>query len=294
MFVNSIMTSSGALLCGMAMVSIATGQASWATGQASWATGQASWATGQASSKSSHRNDLATFNTLEETFLKVGASEGKLSDVLKTLQDELDVMFVLDPSTDDYGLDAETVIKFTRPKEIRAATALAMILKKYECTWSIQDGVVRVISVDCAFELESLNFMTFQCGDLIERIRPVTKVSPPPVQHFPGMGGVFAIPPRWNHSIGKSLQETVDEVQPAEKADAGTMHSTLWVKKTVPPLNQLIDLIQVTVDPESWSMNGGTGSIVAVNNVLVVRQTQNNLRQINHLLNALRKTNLEN
>ncbi len=53
----------------------------------------------------------------------------------------------------------------------------------------------------------------------------------------------------------------------------------------------LVDLIQKTVDPPSWDVNGGPGSIMYFNNlrVLVVRQTGDGHDDVGGLLGGLRK-----
>jgi hypothetical protein len=53
----------------------------------------------------------------------------------------------------------------------------------------------------------------------------------------------------------------------------------------------LVDLIQKTVDPPSWDVNGGPGSIMYFNNlrVLVVRQTGDGQDDVGGLLGGLRK-----
>lgn len=271
MSLNSMMTSSGAMLFGIAIASLAIAQPA---------------------PESIHVNNRAAFKTLEGTFLKVGSAEVKFSEVLKTLQDELGLVFVLDPSTQDYELDGETVISFAHSQESRVATALETILREYYCTWCIQDGVVRIISVDCAMELEYLNLMTFECGDLVEKIRPVTTVTPPAHRHMPG--GLFTIPPRWNPPTNGPNQEETDKIENREITPVENGRRDVLVKRTIQPIDQLKNLIQETVDPDSWNVNGGMGSVIAVNNVLVVRQTQFNLRQINSLLATLRDTNLSN
>jgi hypothetical protein len=53
----------------------------------------------------------------------------------------------------------------------------------------------------------------------------------------------------------------------------------------------LVDLIQKTIDPPSWEVNGGVGSIVYFNNlrVLVVRQTADGQEDIGGVLGGLRQ-----
>ena len=54
----------------------------------------------------------------------------------------------------------------------------------------------------------------------------------------------------------------------------------------------LVDLIQKTVDPASWDVNGGVGSIVYFNNlrVLVVRQTGDGQEDVGGVLGGLQET----
>jgi hypothetical protein len=53
-------------------------------------------------------------------------------------------------------------------------------------------------------------------------------------------------------------------------------------------LQKLMDAIMTTVDPESWREHGGTGSVVAVANRLVVTQTRQNHEQVRWFLSTLR------
>ena len=57
---------------------------------------------------------------------------------------------------------------------------------------------------------------------------------------------------------------------------------------------QLLDLIRETIDPDSWDTNGRDGRIQSVNGIVVVRQTNTNLRAIDDFLDNLRESGLMN
>ena len=144
--------------------------------------------------------------------------------------------------------------------------------------------------------------MTFDCDNLVKKIKPLTIQLPHP-DHIPhnrgsgdvilggGAGGIFAIPPQQSET-------PEEEAKPAPPVTPTLQHQgkalLLPVKKVLTPMDQLQRLITKTVSPGSWSEFGGSGSIIAVNHVLVIRQTQSNLRQVNQLLEQLRAANLEN
>jgi general secretion pathway protein D len=52
---------------------------------------------------------------------------------------------------------------------------------------------------------------------------------------------------------------------------------------------QLIEVITGSVTPDSWDHVGGPGSICAYNGLFTVSQTDNAHRQVEHLLDMLRK-----
>ncbi len=53
--------------------------------------------------------------------------------------------------------------------------------------------------------------------------------------------------------------------------------------------NPLIDVIEATVQPESWVSQGGSGSLQLFNGLLIVKNTQEAHREIEQLLSMLRK-----
>ena len=278
MSLNSIFTNAGALFCGLVLASLAMAQSG-------------------PQPQPQHQSDRITFETLENTTLvEVDFFETRFEEVVNSLQKKLGLHFIISDAASDNNLHEETLFTFSHPSNLRAATLLDLLLKPYRCTWTIQDGVIHITNNEDASLQESLNIMMFECGDLIKQIRPISILIHPqtmPNHQYNGgkVGGVFAIPPQQN----ETPEEEVKPAPPTTPANQGLAEALpLPDEIVIGPVEQLKKLITGTVSPDSWSESGGTGSIIAVNNVLVVRQTQANLRQINQLLEQLGDANLEN
>ena len=280
MSVNSIVTTASALFCGLVLASLAMAQNG---------------------PQPQHLNQRTTFETLENTLVHVDFFETRFEDVMSFLQKELGLQIVLHESAGVYDLDYESLIVVSHSSDLRAATVLDLLVKPFDCTWTIQDGVIHIISTEASSGLEWLNVMTFDCHDLVKKIQPITlQFHPGFIPHdsgggsvIPGgtVGGLFAIPPQQNETPEAEAKPTPPVTPTIQHPGAGFM---LPVKKVLNPMEQLQRLITKTVSPDSWSEIGGPGSIIAVNHVLVIRQTQSNLRQINQLLEQLRAAKLEN
>lgn len=244
-----------------------------------------------------HRNNQATFEELERQVIKVDYFETRSEDILAELQTTTSIVFKLDESAADNNFDEETLIS-CRLKETRLATALEFILGPFQCTWKIQDGMVVILSEDAALDTGNYGVMTLDCADLISKIRPVKvrrrKVMRPDggfgaANGRSGPGGVFSVPGfQEDAGSNQSSEEPADEPKKEEAAQVVEYEETLSGR------DQLIDTIIETVDPDSWIENGGLGTIMPLNDVLVIRQTQANLRRVKQLLGQLREIELDN
>lgn len=172
MSVNSIVTSAHALFCGLMLASLAMAQSGTPV-------------------PTHHLNNRVTFETLENTLVHVDFIETRFEDVVSSLQNKLGLQIILNESAADYNLDDESLITFSHPSDLRAATTLDLLVKPYDCTWTIQDGVIHITSTDVASELEWLNVMTFDCDDLVKKIKPLTiQIHPVNIPHNSGSGDV--------------------------------------------------------------------------------------------------------
>jgi len=265
------------------------------------------------SSPDAFRQNRRTFEALEETVVTVDWFEKRLADALVELHKETGITFLLDESSTDTGLDSETLI--TRKLEsLRLATVLEMFLHEFQCTWKIQDGVIVILSEDAALDIANMGQMVFDCSDIIAKIKPLKRSrsyygggsgmggSRNPAG---GPGGVFRIVDQ--QGFGGSAPVTVQEEQLEIETDSESGSTSQTDSKSTPQTKQprideytisgrtqLMDTIQETVDPDSWEENGGNARMRPLNDIIVIRNTQANLRGIDQLLKQLRAAGLGN
>lgn len=251
---------------------------------------------------SEHENNLESFQELHEKKVAVDFFETRFEDVLAQLKEETGISFVIDESASDNSIDEETLITL-KLSETRVATALKFMLNEFSCTWSIQDGVVVINSQDASLDIENFGLIAFNCDDLISKIEPLVTTHR---EWHPGFGpgggiapvvgsrggGVFSVPVKLQE---ESTEDSADdnEVANEESKDQPQPPTPVTWEETVSGRDQLIDTITEMVDPDSWESNGGNGRITALNNVILVSQTQENLRAITELLDQLRTVDLQ-
>ena len=252
-------------------------------------------ALGQGTADDRYTNDQSAFRELETRLITVDFKSTAMSDVLHTLQADTGLQFVMNESAADNNMDPDTLIKL-QMKDTRFATVLHFMLEPHQCTWTIRDGVVIIISEDAALDTNFLGLMTFNCADVLQNITPdiVQRFNSTRGSRgggFGGGGGVFSVP----DTQDDPEQELVDTgtASEDEKQNPPRPAAPAVIEYTISPADQLKNLIQEAVDPDSWDENGGVGRIVPVNKVFVIRQTQQNLREVHYLLNQLRASGLE-
>lgn len=259
----------------------------------------------QTTPPSQHDNNLETFQALHNKQVSLDYFETRFEDILVKLQEETDLVFVLDESASDNSLDDESLVTRSLP-EMRLSTALKFILDEYSCTWSIRDGVVVITSKDASLDIANFGLVAFNCDDLIKKIEPRVKIfrafsggfgdggaGIPPVVGSGG-GGVFAVPVKMlqeeTPTEGSNVEATESEEEPKEQTQPET--PITW-EETLSGRDQLIETIVSMIDPDSWESNGGNGRITALNNVILINQTQENLGAVSELLEQLRSVDLQ-
>ena len=247
-----------------------------------------------------HEKNVETFQALLDLKIEVDLFETRLDDVFAQWERDTGLRILIDESASDNSLDAETLItqKFS---ETRLSTVLRSMLAEFSCTWTILDGVVIITSEDAALDISNMSLMTFDCNELVKKIEPlVITVRDKGKRGFGGSssGGVFSLPTTkpQEESKGDDKAQTTPEAgkketdKDSDKAKAAESNQptspAVW-QETVSGRQQLIKTIQEMVDPDSWESNGGNARITALNNIIIVHQTQQNLIAIADLLDEL-------
>lgn len=184
----------------------------------------------------------------------------KLHHAVESLQRELDVQIQLDPE----GLEEADVAKDQEIarfacRERRGDHALKLLLEPLHMTYIVRHGVVIVTSEEKAAE---------QLTTRLYNVRDLLDTWPPPEKRAVAVSRPFPVPEgtqvRWPAAGSRGEDEYI--------YDADT----------------LIDLITSTVAPDSWTDNGGSGSMSVFRGLLVVSQSDDLHDELNLMLRQLR------
>ena len=253
-------------------------------------------AMGQTGTSDRIQNDLNAIRTLEKS-LTVDFFETRMGDAMAELKTTTGLTFRLDESAEDNNLDVESLITASY-KDTRLATVMQFILEEYQCTWSVQDGVIVILSDDAA--LDQLNLTVLNCSDILAGIKPrkETQTVWPRRSRSGGFGGggraggggggVFSMLPQETPTQAESGSES--EAKPSDNANPAEQVQVHV--RVISPHDQLLNLVIEAVDPNSWEENGGNARIKSLNDLLIIRQTAENIREINLLLDHLRTSGL--
>jgi hypothetical protein len=223
-----------------------------------------------------------------------------LQDLVDVLPGTLGVPFLLDKkSLEDEGVGTGTTINF-HLSSFPTDKFLDLMTRELDLAWVVRDDIV-FITTQTALET-LLEVRVYNCSDLIEMIpepkRPfeggfsggfgegfqAPGVGPAPPGRPAGPGGFFAVP-----------QEAAAAENPAALASqtGGTdprRGNPRESAKLVPDTDSLINLIQVTLLPETWAGTGGYASIESYHGgLLVINHHGQAHRRIEVLLNMMRE-----
>ena len=254
------------------------------------------------------KSDLATEKALKQ-LTDLEYEETPFADVMRELEDKFGLNFMLDQSAKDDSLTAEELVTI-RLKGVPLSKGLLLMLRAYNATYAIDEGVVQIISIDNQSDPEFLRLKMFDCRALSKAL---PKPAPEPLVLFRnggggfggggggfggggGGGGVFCMSPLLQESTSdeKKKKNTVEEVALEKLAAvyeqwAAKLEKHVKSQRALTGEDTLLELVQSMVNPDSWRCNGsGEGQAKVVNGVLVVTQTEAGLRKIDQMLTDLR------
>jgi hypothetical protein len=184
----------------------------------------------------------------------------KLNHAVDELRRELDMDIQLDPE----GLEEASVVKDQEIEQLacrngRGDQVLRLLLEPLHMTYIVRHGVVMLTSEEKASE--QLSSRAYNVRDLLEpwparNTRAAVAAGPLPVPQ-----GTQVV---WSKGDARSRAE---------------YHQAAY---------EIIDLITSMVAPDSWSDNGGAGSISMYRGLLVVSQTEDVHSDVDLLLRQLR------
>ncbi len=220
--------------------------------------------------------DRLTNQKLDENFKEISADQLGLERVLDFLRDNTGTnMLVNWKALGDAGVDRNAPIS-VKLRDVPFRRVLSQVLASVGGTanldFAVEDGIIVISTKDDLAASSPPKVVTYDISDLL--VQPDNKTPPnldlsavASSSSSTGGGGGTSIFNNNTTTNNDPAKATQDIVQSIEKA------------------------IQSTVAPESWITNGGSvGSIQEFSNVLLIRQSIENHRQIDAILNQLRET----
>lgn len=224
---------------------------------------------------------------LEQRMGAVEFIETPLGDVLQFLSDMVDVDFILQDRKDAAN---ETVTLQARAGRLRVRTVLELVLEQADknqadpadLTWTIRDEMVII-----APRAKSLVVRVYPCRDLLRAHERFGYSNAPGTGAFSGQFSMDSEIPAPN------LVELPDEAEAPRRADAQIVLPGEGDDVDIEDFawNPDVDLVGVVemIDPTSWESAGGYASIRTFQGRLVVRHSPAHHRQIEQLLDDLRR-----
>ena len=257
--------------------------------------------------------EILIWSALKNQTINAAYNVTPLSDVLSDLSERAGVNIIPDTRALDLervSLDAPVTKNISNP--ISVESALNIILGDFGLVFKVENESV-IITNKQALQARPIA-VTYYVGDLVVPIpdfsgNPLNmqfitpQTAQPRNRGFAG-GGNDVVPVSYNQ---QAPQQSLDFGSPSWSGAAmphtqstGMPQYNTWGAKTfgqggvtANDFDELIDLIQETVDPDSWEANGGSGRLRPFPSTLslIVTQTQENQDRIQSLLTRLRDLN---
>jgi hypothetical protein len=286
-------------------------------------TGDAAGGTGTATAvqkqPSVEENNAATQQKLAQGVKQIDFNEAPMMGVFKFFADRHAVQFYLNRAAlEQGGVNVDNVNVTLQLKDVRLETALDLALQQAggDLDYYLRDGVIMITtkeSMENASEVRA-----YPVADLL-------KMHTPSVRQAGGLGGGYGgggfggggmggVGGGFFGSTDGQVEGAMDEyfvqfggdgaAAPAGGGQAGVgaggpggmmgsmggvgISSGGWHASTAE--DDLIRVIQQSVAPESWSDNGGSGTITYFGGMLVIRQSARAHREVEKVLSLLRET----
>ena len=225
--------------------------------------------------------------------------ETSYSDVAKGLEKSLAVNIVLTSSASDDALAEDEPFTSTL-SGITHASALRIILAQKNATYVVQDGVIKLISLDEADDEKWFTRRMFDATETLAMIReteqdrigkptPGTPITERRAQPGNRGGGVFAVQAAQTPRP-KPDDETKEIKLLADAIVRAVMHSQPEVE-LVPTLvtaeSILLDAIRQSVYEENWCSNSGEASITCVGGILIVNGPEEVIEMVDSFVQDL-------
>lgn len=212
-----------------------------------------------------------------------------LQDVLHHLAATVGVQFYVDRrALEESGVDTDTPVTL-QLKDVPADMVLELVLEEQDLAFYLRQGIVMITSEDEASQ------------HLLARVYDVSELADASVTHATsherggGGGGFFSVASEADSRRGRQHACQFGGGMGGGLGGGGGFGGEMGGPLAgglgpIDEVSELANLIEVTVEPDSWNNVGGVGSIIPYRNTLVISQTPLVHAQIESLLRQLRAT----
>ncbi len=243
-----------------------------------------------------------TQETLNRDFAEFNFDDIPFQEVVGFLQDKHSLTIVLDQSARDDSLTMDEPLSFSI-RDVPLKTALRLMLVEKNATYTVQDGVMRIISLDVAEDPEFFRRRIFDCRNLLAQIRISEKNrigTPRNIDHYRSRSGGGGFGGGAGGGLGGGVfnfaanlnQDTSDETNDESEANIGTKQPAPYAIPVplVTAESLLTNLVKNTVEADGWDETNGDATLGIVGGLAVVIAPESTLDQINDLLQDLEYT----
>ena len=233
-------------------------------------------------------------------------------EVMDEVAEEFNFNVVLDDSAREDSLTEDTQVSF-KVANIPMRNGMRLLLKKYNASYVVKDGVMRIISLDVASDPVNFVREIISCRELLhliatnEKHRVGAPISVTRIENagrgggfggggFGGGGlrggGVFSIlSADDDDQLNTKVKQLAEDQEKAEVPGTAEVKSetvpNYYVVRTLAAEEILISLIKMTIDPDNWDDTNGDGTIGYVGGCLVVSQIQEVVDDLHVFLDEL-------
>lgn len=237
----------------------------------------------------------------------INFDEETMADVVAEFSQSKDLNFIFDESATQDGLTHNELVTI-KLRNISLGKALDFILKPFNATYVIDEGVIVLISLDDADSAEFMQIRMYNCQDLLDALPANTTASPVELSKATGRpqggggGGVFNCQDVLDVLPNTTTASPVELVKPTGGGGSisGTPATTTSdegeVKLVGPRAKEavLLSTIRSMVNPDGWVDTGtGLSQSKMYNGVLLVKAPQKTFQEIDNLLIDLRSRLLD-
>jgi hypothetical protein len=175
-------------------------------------------------------------------------------------------------SLEDAGVSIDEPLLWWQVEGASIATMLEMVLAQCEMGYQIRDGILVITSANAA--LDNLSVVVYDGAHLFSSV--VLVEGQLHVQLRTALQPLTHATTELSEENSIAIRQSIDRV--VEKLGSNDALSRF---------ENAVALLQTQVDPNSWEVNGGTGTISCLNQQLIVRQSESTHRKVRKFLEDL-------